>query len=85
MKLATAVLGQSLVREGTGGGFSTPAKGQTPGTWTTTKVFFEKDEQYAEVFFNIDLEAGVAEFSEKDADYRDGLLALLTRALLDGW
>lgn len=85
VKLATAVLGQSLVREGSGGGFSTPAKGETPGTWTTTKVFFEKDEQYAEVFFNVDLEAGVAEFSEKDADYRDGLLTLLTRALLDGW
>lgn len=85
VKLATAVLGQSQVREGAGGGFSTPAKGETPGTWTTTKVFFEKDEQYAEVFFNVDLEAGVAELSEKDADYRDGLLALLTRALLDGW
>lgn len=85
VKLATAVLGQSMVRDGLGGGYSSPAKGETPGTWTTTKVFFEKDEQYAEVFFNVDLEAGVAEFSEKDADYRDGLLALLSRALLDGW
>lgn len=85
VKLATAVLGQSLVKDGPGGGFSTPAKGEEPGTWTTTKVFFEKDEQYAEVFFNVDLEAGVAEFSEKDADYREGLLALLSRALLDGW
>ncbi|MDP3238376.1 MAG: hypothetical protein Q8N26_36620 [Myxococcales bacterium] len=85
VKLATAVLGQGMVREGAGGGFSVPAKGETPGTWTTTKVFFEKDAQYAEVFFNVDLEAGVAEFSEKDADYRDGLLALLSRALLDGW
>jgi hypothetical protein len=85
VKLATAVLGQRLVREGAGGGFSTAAKGATPGTWTTTKVFFEKDEQYAEVFFNVDLEAGVAEFSEKDAEYRDGLLALLSKALLDGW
>ncbi len=85
VKLATAVLGQSLVREGAGGGFSTAAKGETPGTWTTTKVFFEKDEQYAEVFFNVDLEDRVAEFSEKDAEYRESLLALLSKALLDGW
>ena len=84
VKLATAVLGQSLVRKGPGG-FSTTAKGDTPGTWTTTKVFFEKDEQYAEVFFNVDLEAGVAELGEKDEEYREGLLALLSRALLDGW
>lgn len=83
VKLAAVVLGTGLVRADEG--FGTPEDGEAPGTWLTTKVFFEKDEQYAEVFFNVDLEAGVAEFSEKDEAYREDLMALLSRALVDGW
>lgn len=83
VKLATAVLGTGLVRADDG--FSSPEDGEAPGTWLTTKVFFEKDERYAEVFFNVDLESGVAELSEKDEAYREDLVGLLSRALVDGW
>ena len=83
VKLATAVLGTGLVRSDDG--FNAPEDGDAPGTWLTTKVFFEKDERYAEVFFNVDLEAGVAEFSEKDESYREDLVGLVSRALVDGW
>lgn len=83
VKLATAVLGTGLVRADDG--FSAPEDGAAPGTWLTTKVFFEKDERYAEVFFNVDLEGGVAELSEKDESYREDLVGLLSRALVDGW
>ena len=37
------------------------------------------------MFFNVDLEAGVAELSEKDEGYREDLVGLLSRALVDGW
>lgn len=84
VKLATAVLGQHQVRAA-GGGFSSPKQRGAPGTWTTTKLFLERNDQYAEVYFNVDLEAGVAELSEKDSEYREPLVGLLTRALLDGW
>lgn len=83
VKLATAVLGTGLVRADDG--FSSPEAGAPPGSWLTTKLFFEKDERYAEVFFNVDLEAGAAELSEKDEEYREDLVGLLSRALVDGW
>lgn len=43
------------------------------------KVFFEHgaEENYAEVFINLDLPGGVLEFHDKDAEYHEGILASL--------
>lgn len=45
----------------------------------TLKVFFEHgaEEHYGEAFINIDLAAGVLEFSDKDPEYHAGILASL--------
>ncbi len=83
VKLGAAVLGQGLQRE-EGGGFTTPPAGR-PGNWVRMKLFLQRDQRAAEVFFNVNLEAGVGELSEADAAYREDLLALMHRALLDGW
>lgn len=83
--LTAAVLGEGLVRGAGGDGFTSPADPASPGSWTATKVFLEKDERAAEVFFNVDLEAGDAELVEKDEADREELAALLERALVDGW
>jgi hypothetical protein len=74
----TAALGEDLNRE-TQGGFS--GKG---GGWTATKWFPEHDDCSGEVYFNFNLGQRRGEFSEKDAGYRDDLLALFASALRDG-
>ena len=74
----TAVLGEGLNRE-TGGGFS----GQG-GTWSATKWFLERDGFSAEVYFNYNLQDNKGEFSEKDPEYREDLLAVLAIVLRDG-
>jgi len=56
----------------------------TEGSWTATKWFLEYDGRSAEVFFNYSLTERKGEFSEKDAGYRDDLLAILASALRDG-
>jgi hypothetical protein len=61
------------------GGFS-----GTAGGWTATKWFPEHDGQSGEVFFNYDLVKRHGEFSEKDADYADDLVAIFASALRDG-
>lgn len=74
----TAILGEDLKRE-SGGGFS----GERGG-WTATKWFPEYDGCSGEVFFNYNLEKRQGEFSEKDADYADDLLAVFSAVLRDG-
>jgi hypothetical protein len=51
------------------------------GTWTATKWFLSGGD--VEVFFNYDLTGKRGDFSEKDSDYRKGLVAAFA-ALRDG-
>jgi hypothetical protein len=76
--ISTAILGQNLAREAKGG-FSGEG-----GGWTATKWFPEQDGRSGEVFFNYNLTKRQGEFSEKDADYADDLLAVFASALRDG-
>ena len=78
LRIDTAVLGQGLHREPQGG-FSGKA-----GGWTATKWFPEFDGRSGEIFFNYNLAKRKGEFSEKDAEYADSLLALFAAALRDG-
>lgn len=77
-KFNTAVLGDGMNREPQGG-FS----GQG-GSWSATKWFLERDGFSSEVFFNYNLKEMKGEFSEKDPDYREDLLAVLAIAVRDG-
>jgi len=76
--LNTAILGQNMSRE-VNGGFA----GQGGG-WTATKWFPEHDGRSAEIYFNYNLDTKQGEFSEKDPDYADDLLAIFASALRDG-
>jgi len=83
VRLTVAVLGQNMVRAPEGF-FTAPTKSK-PGTWLTTKLFLEKGDVSAEVFFNLDTKFDEAELTEKDAEYREALVDLLSKALVDGW
>ena len=74
----TAILGEGMHRE-QGGGFSAAA-----GEWTATKWFPDYEGLSGEVYFNYSLSERRGEFSEKDADYADDLVAILAAALRDG-
>ena len=74
----TAMLGESMKREK--GGFRSAGT----GNWTASKWFFEDNGNEAEVFFNFSVSDGVGEFSEKDEDYRQALVAELAHTLRDG-
>ena len=74
----TAILGEGLGREAKGG-FS-----GKEGGWMATKWFPEHDGRSAEIFFNYDLTKREGEFSEKDPEYADDLLAIWASALRDG-
>jgi hypothetical protein len=78
LTINTAILGQSINRD-RGGGFS-----GAPGGWTATKWFPEHDGLEGEVFFNYNLAARQGEFSEKDPDYADDLVAIFASTLRDG-
>jgi hypothetical protein len=60
-----------------GGGFNT----KPAGHWTALKVFVGADQDEAEVFLNINPVLNKAEFSIKDADYGDPMLAKLAQVL----
>jgi hypothetical protein len=77
-KFNTVVLGEGMKREPQGG-FS-PERGD----WSATKWFLERDGFSAEVFFNYSLKERKGEFSEKDPEYREHLLAALAIAVRDG-
>jgi hypothetical protein len=83
VRLTVAVLGQNMVRD-RDGFFTEPPKGK-PGSWLTTKLFLEKGDVSAEVFFNLDTKFDEAELTEKDAGSREALVDLLSKALIDGW
>jgi hypothetical protein len=77
-KFGTAILATNM-RHAPNGGLQ-----GTGGDWQATKWFPEWEGQTAEVFFNYDLKGRKGEFSEKDPDYRQDLLAILAGALRDG-
>jgi hypothetical protein len=63
--------------QASGGGF-TP---KPPGNWTPMKIFLGKGDQEAEVFLNLNPIIKKGQFSIKDADYGDSVLAQLARVL----
>jgi hypothetical protein len=76
--MGTAILGENLKRS-PGGGFDGTGEG-----WSATKWFPQEYGLEAEVFFNYNLPSREGEFSEKDPDYRQDLIAILATALRDG-
>jgi hypothetical protein len=60
-----------------GGGF----RPKPPGHWTPMKIFLGEGEQEAEVFLNIDAVGKKGQFSIKDPDYGDLVLAQLAQIL----
>ena len=76
--IKTAILGLNMDRQESGG-FSSEG-----GGWTATKWFPEHEGQSGEVFFNYNLAKRQGEFSEKDADYANDLVAVFASALRDG-
>jgi hypothetical protein len=78
LPIKTAVLGDDMNRDETGG-FS----GQGGG-WTATKWFPAHDGRQGEVYFNYNLTERRCDFSEKDPDYGDDLVAVFASALRDG-
>jgi hypothetical protein len=70
------VLGEKQSRN-SGGGYSD----RPSGDWMTIKVFLPKGGDDGEVFLNLNPVLGKAEFSIKDSDYGDYLLAQLAQVL----
>ena len=73
------VLGQNQTR-GPDGSFN----GNSAGNWTAMKIFMpttDPDEDDCEVFLNFNPGSGQAEFSEKDVDYGNEVLAKLATVL----
>jgi len=60
-----------------GGGF----RPEPPGNWTPTKIFIGKGEQEGQVFLNLNPVTRKGQFSIKDPDYGDIVLAQLARVL----
>ena len=56
-------------------------KGSQPGNWTAMKLFFGDGAEESEVFLNINPIIGKAEFSIKDEEYGDQVLAQLAKVL----
>jgi len=59
------------------GGFS----GKPPGNWTPMKLFIGEGDQESEVFLNLNPVLGKGEFSIKDEDYGNSVLAALATVL----
>jgi hypothetical protein len=78
LSINTAILGVGLARAEKGG-FSGDR-----GGWTATKWFPESEGCSGEIYFNYNLAERRGEFSEKDADYGDDLVAIFASALRDG-
>jgi hypothetical protein len=60
-----------------GGGFSP----NPPGNWTAMKIFLGEGDDESEVFLNFNPVSRKAQFSEKDVDYGDPVLAKLASVL----
>lgn len=63
--------------QASGGGFNA----NPPGHWTPMKIFIGDGEQEGEVFLNLNPVTKKGQFSIKDADYGDIVLAQLARVL----
>lgn len=63
--------------QGVGGGFNA----KPPGNWTPMKIFIGEGEKEGEVFLNLNTAIKKGQFSIKDADYGDLVLAQLARVL----
>jgi len=71
-----AKIGENL-SQASGGGFSeTP-----PGNWTALKLIFGSEDKEGEVFLNINSNIKKGQFSMKDTDYGDRVLAELAKVL----
>jgi hypothetical protein len=71
-----AMLGEDQSRSPTGGFTSKP-----PGDWIAYKLTFEEGDEEGEVYLNLDPAAKKGEFSIKDADFGDFVLAKLATLL----
>jgi hypothetical protein len=74
-----ANIGENMSQSGDGGFFVKP-----PGNWTTIKLFIGddgKEEDMGEVFLNLNPSIKMGEFSIKDSDYGDVVLANLAKVL----
>jgi hypothetical protein len=71
-----ATLGEHMSQSAQGGFSGKPA-----GNWTTTKIFIEQGEQEGEVYLNFNPVIRKAQFSIKDPEYDDFLLAQLAKVL----
>jgi hypothetical protein len=71
-----ANIGENL-SQAPGGGLNV----KPPGNWTAIKLFLGEDEQECQVFFNVNSAIGKGEFSIKDPDYGDLLLAQFAKVL----
>jgi len=69
-----AILGEHQSRSADGGFSDEP-----PGDWTAMKIFLGEGEGEGEVFLNLNPVANKGEFSMKDADYGDIVLAELAK------
>jgi hypothetical protein len=69
-------IGENL-SQGVNGGFNVAP----PGNWTAIKIFIGEGEQESEVFLNINPVIKKGQFSIKDADYGDLVLAQLAKVL----
>lgn len=63
--------------QASGGGFSA----KPPGNWTAMKIFIGDGEDEGEVFLNFNPVSRKGQFSEKDVDYGDTVLAKLATVL----
>jgi hypothetical protein len=70
------ILGESNSQAG-GGGFSA----KPTGNWTAMKIFIGDGKDEAEVFLNLNPVSRKGQFSEKDIDYGDTVLAKLATVL----
>jgi len=69
-------LGENL-SQAVGGGFNS----KPPGNWTPMKIFLGEGEQEGQVFLNLNPVIKKGQFSIKDADYGDIVLAQLAQVL----
>ena len=70
------ILGQNQSRSSDGGFGDSPR-----GNWTAMKIFLGEGESEGEVFLNFNSAVGKAEFSIKDSDYGDFVMAELAKVL----
>ena len=69
-------IGEDL-SQAAGGGFNA----SPPGNWTAMKLFIGEGDQEAQVFLNLNPVIGKGQFSIKDSDYGDLVLAQLAKVL----